>query len=143
MTLRGLAGLLVGSGYGLVVGAITFLLFWVTSDSPGPMIPDNTGWGELVVTYGTFIAGVFGAVVGLVVGLSGVSKVRAIIIGAAIGLVILLYFMREPLVGLTELPWPQWKEFLKIFVALLLFLPIGLGLTGMFVSMIAGKSKPR
>ena len=141
MILRGLAGLLVGSGYGLVVGTVTFFLVWLTSNRPGPMIPDNTGWGELVLTYATFSAGLCGAVVGLVVGLTGAGKVRATIIGGAIGLMIFSFFMLEPLRGLTELSWPMWKEFLKLFVTLLLFLPIGLGLTGRFVSMIARNSK--
>ena len=140
MIVKGLAGLLVGIGYGIFVGALIFLIIRFTSD-PGPMIPDNNGWGQMVLTYATFTAGVCGALVGLVVGLSGANKVRGGIIGSVIGLLVLLYLSRDSWTGGTKLSSTQWQELFGISVLLLLFMPIGLGLTGIVVSIIVGKSK--
>jgi hypothetical protein len=143
MILRGLVGLIVGVGYGLIVGALTFLLFRLTSDPahPGPMIPDNNAWGQIVTVYAALIAGGCGALVGLVVSLSGASKVRGGMIGVAVGLLPFVYFLSDSWAGLTQLSWPQSRELLTASVFFLLFFPVGLGLTGMVVSIIAGKLK--
>jgi hypothetical protein len=54
LIIRGLTGLILGSCYGNLVGAVIFLLSLLAS--PGPMIPDNDGWGRMVLTYATIYA---------------------------------------------------------------------------------------
>ena len=142
MIIRALAGLVLGIGYGLLAGALTFLLFTLTADRPGPMIPDYYGWGRMVTMYTALITGVCGAFLGLVVGLAGVSKVRGGMIGAALGLVVLLPFLLGSWPGLSRLSLSLWKEFLKASFFLFLFFPLGLALTGIVVSVVARRLKP-
>lgn len=142
MLIRGLAGLVLGIGYGLLAGALTFLLFSLTVHSPGPMIPDNYGWARAVIRYVTLITGVAGALVGLVVGLSGVNKTRGGMIGSAPGVVIIGLFLLSSLPGSATLSGAQWKELLGAFLFLFLLFPTGLTLTGIAVSVVARKLKP-
>jgi hypothetical protein len=139
MIFRGLAGLILGATYGLVAGALTFLVFLFTSDNPGPMIPNNNEWGRIVVLCFALIAGGCGSLVGLVVGLSGVSRGRGGMIGAAVGLVLCLILLLSSWDGLTRLSWPLLREFLSVWILFLLVFPVGLGLTGMVVSIIVSK----
>ena len=136
---RGLAGLILGIGYGVVAGGLAFLLFAFTIDVPGPMIPDNYGWARIATVATALIAGVCGALVGLVVGLSGVEKTRAGMIGGAFGLMILTTFLLSPWADFAGLSWSVWKEFLGVCLFLLLLFPIGLTLTGIVVSVVTHK----
>ena|SRR5215213_216401 len=140
--IRGLAGLILGIGYGLLAAALTFLLVSLTVDQPGPMIPDNYGWGRMVTMYIALVTGVLGALVGLVVGLSGVGKTRGGMIGGVLGLVIIIFFLLSSLPGLSGLSWPMWKELLSICLFLFLLFPVGLTLTGIVVSVVARQLKP-
>jgi len=142
MIIRGLAGLILGLGYGLLAGALTYLVYFVTVDSPGPMIPDNYGWAKLVAVYATVICGVCGALVGLVVGLSGVGKARAAMIGSALGLVVSLPFLFSSWNAGARLSGPLWKEFFSALLFLFLLFPVGLTLTGIVVSVVGRKLKP-
>jgi hypothetical protein len=141
MILRGLAGLLVGIGYGLIFGALTFLVFRLTGNAahPGPMIPDNNAWLEIVIVAVTVVGAGCGALVGLIVSLFGVSKVRGTVIGTTVGLIPFLYFLSESWVAPTKLSWPDARDLLVVSVFFLLFWPVGLGLTGMVVSILASK----
>ena len=141
MILRGLAGLILGIGYGLLVGAIIWLLIRLTAENPGPMIPDNNGWGEMLMWYVTLLTGGCGALVGLGVGSSGGNKIAGGVIGVIVGLIPLVYFLSGSAVGLTKLSVPEWLQLLTVLVLFLLILPVGLGVTGMVVSMIASKLK--
>ena len=119
MILRGLAGLIIGIGYAVIVGAIMFLLFSLTSDSAGFMIPNYNDIGARVTLtmYVALFAAVCGVVVGLLVGLSGVGKVGGGIIGAVIGSVVFLYVMRDAWSGLTM---PQSRDILTVLIFLCL-----------------------
>ena len=141
---RGLAGLILGIGYGLLAGALIFLWVSLTSDGPGPMIPDNYGWGRMVAMYTALMTGACGALVGLVVGLLGVGKARGGTIGGVAGLVIVISFLLSSLSGLSgfsRLSWPLWKEFLSVCLFFILVFPVGLMLTGVVVSVVARKLK--
>ena len=140
--LAGLAGVGIGLSYGLLVGASAFVWWQVSSllTDPGPMIPDNHGWGLVVVIFATLIAGVCGAIVGLVVGLSGTNKQRGAMMGAAMGLMVYLPFFVESCTGgLPKLSWPMWRDFLLASFMLLLIFPFGLALTGILASIATRK----
>ena len=111
MVLRGLTGLIIGLGYGVLVGALTFLLWCASHDSalPGPLIPDNNEWGRIVTVIAALIAGGCGAVVGLIVGLSGVNRGRGGVIGLAIGMAVLLSLSANSWAEVTKLAWREWR----------------------------------
>jgi hypothetical protein len=92
MILRGLAGLIIGIGYGILMGALTFLMWRITHDPayPGPMIPDDNGWRLIATISATATAGVCGALVGLLVSLTSARKGRGGVMGLAVGVVVLL-----------------------------------------------------
>jgi hypothetical protein len=105
------------------------------------MIPDNNGWGKMVVLYVTLLTVGCGALVGLVVGLSGVNKTPGGVIGIIVGLMPLVYLLSGSAVGLTKWSGQEWLQLSPVLVFFLLILPVGLGLTGMVVSMIVSKLK--
>jgi Uncharacterized membrane-bound protein conserved in bacteria len=78
----------------------------------------------------------------LVVGASGVSKVGGGIIGAVVGFVVLayFYFSRDVWGDLSQLA-SHWQGLLILTFVFLLFLPFGLGITGVVESSVAGKVK--
>ena len=140
--IRGLTGVIIGAGYGGVVGGLVFLLFRIVSDpaTPGPMIPDANGWGRMVITIATVSALIAGALVGLVVSVSGVRKSIGAIIGLFVGLGVLVYWfwgsgdrLDFTLSGLLLL--------LVIFTVCFLIFPIGLAITGVLVSVVCGRLK--
>lgn len=135
--LKGLAGVGIGLGYGLLAGALVFLSVQLTD--PGPMIPDNHGWGLLVMVYVSFIAGVCGALVGLVVGLSGMNKQRGAMMGAAMGLMLCLPWFVQSCSGLSTLSWPLHRDFFLAMFFFLLVFPVGLASTGIVVSIVTRK----
>jgi hypothetical protein len=133
--LRGVVGLIIGIGYGLLIGALVFLFCRIVSDPahPGPMIPNENEWGRLLVTMATVSASIGGALVGLIVSLSAASKMRGTAIGFIAGLGILVYWF-----------WGSWTRvdlslFGLLFILLILtvcflLFPIGLAVTGALVS---------
>ena len=133
--LRGVAGLIIGIGYGLLLGGLLFLLFRIVSDPahPGPMIPDENEWGRLLVTMATASGVISGALVGLIVSLSGTGKTRGAAIGFIAGLGVLVYGF-----------WGSWTRvdfslsglvlILLILTVCFLLFPIGLAGTGALVS---------
>ena len=139
---RALAGLLLGIGYAVCIGAITFLLFSLTPDSAGWMIPNYNDIGAkvLLTIYVVLFAAACGVVVGLLVGLSGVGKAGGGIIGGVIGSGVFLYVMRDLWSALT-MPTSLHRDLLTVLIFFLLGWPVGLALTGIAVSSAAGKLK--
>ena len=133
-------GVILGALYGLLIGAVTALLWRLTHDPayPGAMIPDNNGWGRLVTFFATVIAGGCGIIVGLIVSLSGANKARGGMIGVTVGGIVFLLLLASSLSSLRHQSWREWQNFMTIH---LLFLPIGLGLTGMLVSIVISQLK--
>jgi hypothetical protein len=127
--LRGLAGLLIGVGYGVLAGLVITFLGRLEPDTPypGPLIPDANEWRRLVAHILIAVAGVCGVLVGAAAGLTGARKAKAGIVGFGVGLAALSAG------GLSAASWREW-----------LTLPIGLSLLGVMVSAATGKmGRPR
>ena len=138
MILRGLLGVFIGVSYGGLVGVLMFLLTRIGLDRthPGPLIPNAIEMAWLVTVMSGIITGVSGALVGLVVGLSGVDKAKAAGIGFSIGLLVfaLLSIDSWSARGLFNI---SWEDLLT-----LLTLPIGLAVMSVLVAVVAARLKP-
>ena len=115
------------------MAALIFLAIRVQGDG-GPMIPDNYGWGQMILYYTTLIATSSGAIVGLVVSLSGVNKIGGAIIGLVVGLGVLIYIFWGTWTRLNFDLWSILLIFVLLTICFVLF-PVGLALTGMLVSL--------
>ena len=92
ISLRGLAGVLIGVVYGLLVGVVVFLLtrIGLDTENPGPLIMiDPVGMAWLATVMSALITGVCATLLGLIVALAGVRKTKAATIG----------FIRQSLAG--------------------------------------------
>jgi len=138
MILRGLIGVILGLIYGGLVGVLMFLLTRIGLDRahPGPLIPNAIEMAWFVTVMSGVITGVSGALVGLVVGLSGVDKAKAAGIGFSIGLLVfaLLSINSWSARVLFNISWEN--------LLTLLTLPIGLALMSVLVAVVAARLKP-
>ena len=136
--LRGLIGVILGLTYGGLVGVLMFLLTRIGLDRahPGPLIPNAIEMAWFVTVMSGVITGVSGALVGLVVGLSGVDKAKAAGIGFSIGLLVfaLLSINSWSARVLFNISWEN--------LLTLLTLPIGLALMSVLVAVVAARLKP-
>jgi len=124
MIFKGLVGLLIGVGYGVLAWAVITFLGRLEPDIPypGPLIPDANGMRRLAADILIVVAGGCGVLVGMAVGLTSAGKAKAGMLGFSVGLAALSAG------GLTADAWREW-----------LTLPIGLLLMGMIVSAVTGK----
>jgi len=138
MILRGLIGVILGLIYGGLVGVLMFLLTRIGLDRahPGPLIPNAIEMAWFITVMSGVITGVSGALVGLVVGLSGVDKAKAAGIGFSIGLLVfaLLSINSWSARVLFNISWEN--------LLTLLTLPIGLALMSVLVAVVAARLKP-
>jgi hypothetical protein len=143
VVLRGLAGVLAGVVYGLLVGGLVFLLTLENryTPYPGPLIPNKNEAARMATDLAAFFGAACGVLVGLAVGLPGVGKWRAAAIGLIVGLAVqsLLSYYDNPWPALLRGDWPAWRNLLAVFAVL----PCGLALTGMAVSALAGMFGPQ
>ena len=144
---RAVVGVLIGLGYGWIVGAITLYLLRLTYDPayPGPMIPDKNGWSSFIAFMVTVVASFCAAVAGMVVGLVRANAIRGAWIAGGIGAGFFLiatvlnvktygsWLMREP-----EKVWPLM---LRDVEASFVILPLGLSLVGLLTGFITSKLK--
>ncbi|CAN5397160.1 MAG: hypothetical protein ACR2GW_03905 [Pyrinomonadaceae bacterium] len=128
---------MIGVGYGVLVGALTFLLTRIGRDPahPGPLIPDANEMARLVTVLAMLITGICGGLVGLIVGLSGVREGRAAMTGFGFGLLVLALVSMNSWTALANGSWRDWLNLL----ILLIILPIGLALTAVVVSAVADR----
>lgn len=140
--IRVLAGIGVGLGYGVLVGAVIFVIDFITGDSDhsaGLMIDPKAIFRALLLLAMT-VTGTAGAVVGLMVSVLRAGKTKAAIIGFGVGLLLLS--------GIVVKIWPQLDLFpnrsefglsLLFLLVLIIALPVGLAVTGATASVMAGR----
>ena len=139
MIIRGLAGVLIGLAYGVLVSALVFLLLRPDLVKPAStllIMPDPVALAWLGVWIAGIIAGVCAVVVGLVVGLAGMGKRKAAITGVVTGLLVLLGFFAIAF-GSGDVPH-RLQDWIGLLV-MIAILPVGLALTGMVVAIVSDK----
>ena len=143
-----LLGVVVGLGYGVLIGASLFLISVMAGDPPIDLMLDYSAMFRFLTLIVSVICGLAGALVGLVVTLVSADKVRARTIGFSLGWVILA--------GIVFTIWPQLKNELSgmgswtevtflfsIFLVLFIVFPIGLAATGVTVVHMSRKFASR
>ena len=134
--------MILGAAYGLLVGAVMFLVTYEDryTPYPGPLIPNKNEVARIVTTLAALIAGTCGALVGLTVGLSGLGRgwAAASGFGAGLALMLLLLWFDNPWPALIRGNWVAWRGVLLY----LLLLPCGLALTGAAVSSVVRLFRP-
>jgi hypothetical protein len=141
--LRALAGVLIGVVYGLLVGVIVYPLTHIGLDyeHPGPLImvdPISMAWFTTVMS--ALCTGFCAAVLGLIIGLTGVRKTKAATIGFFSGLIVFFsLFILSLLMGSPLMPSSS-REWLSMLFTLAV-LPLGLALVGWLVSNVTGLLK--
>jgi len=144
---RAIVGVLVGIGYGLLVGAITFRLMQLTYDPryPGAMIPDAAGWARIVTFFAAVITGFFGALVGLVVGVARADATRGAVIGVSVGLGLFLVLTVSDFSGywnsLLKNPSQVWSILLIHIAIFFVAFVLGLPVVGLVTGFINSKLK--
>ena len=134
--LRVFLGVVVGLGYGVLVGGVMFL----TSDPahPGALIPDYSEFFRFLTLIAMIITGSAGALVGLMVTLLRVGKIKAGMIGFSIGLVVLAGVLFKIWMS-ANVPWSDLGASFLLFSVLMIIFPMGLTATGVTASAVAGK----
>lgn len=142
-----LLGVVVGLGYGVLIGGSVLLINVMAGDPPVDLMLDYRAILRTLVLVVTVICGSAGALVGLLVTLVSADKVKARTIGFGVGCVILA--------GIVFMIWPQLKIELSgmasltevtflfaIFLVLFIVFPVGLAATGVTVVRVSGKFPP-
>jgi len=143
LALRGLISIVLGVSYGLLCGALTFLIWRLTHDPayPGPLIPDQNGWGRIVTLATAVTTGFCAAVVAWIVALTNAGKARGGVIGFVFGLVVFLFLSAPELVSLLKFSNHEVLSELGRLGISLLFLPIGLATIGLIASVLTSSIK--
>jgi hypothetical protein len=143
--LKTLSGVVVGLGYGVLIGGLLLLIGVMAGDPPVDLMLDNNAILTSLVLLVTTICGSAGALVGLLVTLLNADKKKARIIGFSLGWLILI--------GIVFTIWPQlknelsgttsWVFLFSIFLVLFFVFPIGLAVTGMAAVRLSGQFASR
>jgi hypothetical protein len=143
MILRGLAGVLIGLAYGLLVGFVVFLLTRIGLDrnsSSSLMLIDPVGLAWLATVIAALITGICGALVGLIVGLVGCDKRKAAKVGFISGLIVLGLLLISSL-SLESLVPHSLSDVIGRLV-MVAVLPFGIALMSMLVAIVGAQLKP-
>jgi hypothetical protein len=141
---RTVVGIVTGLMYGVLIGGSLLLISFLAGDPPVDLMLDyGEIWRSLTVL-AMIITGSAGALVGAIVTLLMVGKIRAGTIGFSVGCVIL--------VGIVFTIWPHLKNelsaihslidgsfLLLMFLVLFILFPIGLAATGVSAVIVSGK----
>ena len=143
-----LLGVVVGLGYGVLVGGLVFLIGLMAGGPPVDLMLDYGKIVRFLVLLVTIICGSAGALVGVAVTLLRVDKIKARTIGFSFGCVILA--------GIVFTIWAQVKNelsainslvqvvfLLLFFLVLFIMFPIGLAATGATAVRISNKFASR
>src|SRR6185369_11447736 len=140
LALRGLICIVLGVFYGLLCGALTFLIWRLTHDPayPGPMIPDQNGWGRFLTLATAVTTGFCAAVVAWTVALTDSNKARGATIGFVFGFAVFLFMSFPDLVSFVK---GHPSSVLNSIGISLVYLPIGLAGMGVITSALTGRIK--
>jgi len=144
---RTIVGILIGLGYGWIVGAITLYLLRLTFDPrfPGPMIPDKNGWARFTAFMVTVVTSFCAALAGGAVGLVRAGAGRGAVIGGSFGAGFFLIFTVLNVAGywnwLMREPAHVWPMLLRDVEASFVVLVLGLPLVGLITGLITSKLK--
>jgi len=143
-----LLAVVVGLGYGVLIGGSVLLIALIAGGPPGDLMLDYSKIVRFLVILVTIISGSAGVLVGLAVTLLRVDKIKARTIGFSFGCVILA--------GIVFTIWPQLRNelsaidsWIQVIFLLLLFLmlfvmfPIGLAATGVTAVRMSDKLASR
>ncbi len=145
--LRAIVGVVIGIGYGYLVGAITLRLLLLTFDPryPGPMIPDKNGWARFTALMVTVVTSVCASLAGITIGLTGANAVRGAVIGGSFGAGFFLMFTVLEVTNswswLMREPAQAWPMLLRNAKASFVILVVGLPLVGLITGFITSKLK--
>mgnify|MGYP003577283962 CR=1 FL=1 len=135
--------MLIGVVYGLLVGVIVYPLTHMGLDyeHPGPLIIiDPISMARLTTVMSALGAGFCAAVLGLIIGLTGVRRTKAAKIGFLSGLIIFFsLFILSLLMGSPLMPSSS-RECLSMLFTLAV-LPFGLALVGWLVASVTALLK--
>ncbi len=145
---RTLVGVAIGLAYGVLVGGSLLLISFAAGDSPVDMMIDYGELFRFLILLATIISCSAGVVVGLIVTLLGIDKLKAGTIGFGVGLLIMA--------GIVFTIWPQLKNewtgmdsvvelrwLFAIFLVLFITFPTGLAATGVMAVKKSGKVASR
>jgi len=144
---RAALGVLIGIGYGLLVGAVTFRLMQLTYDPryPGAMIPDAAGWARLTAFFAAVITGFFGVLVGVVVGVARAGATRGAVIAMSFGLgmflMLTVWAFADQWSSLMGEPARVGRILLIQATSIFVAFPLGLALVGWVTGLITTKLK--
>ena len=144
---RAIVGVLIGIGYGLLVGSITLCLLRLTYDPryPGPMIPDKRGWALFTAFMVTVVTSFCAALAGIAVGLARANATRGAVIagsfGAGLFLMLTVWNVADSWSWLLREPAHVWPIMLRDIGASFIVLPLGLPLVGLLTGLITSKLK--
>ncbi|HEV8430684.1 MAG TPA: hypothetical protein VGQ41_22475 [Pyrinomonadaceae bacterium] len=144
---RVIVGIVIGVGYGVLVGEITLQLLQLTYDPkyPGPMIPDKAGWARLTAFFVAVVTSFCGALAGVFVGLARANAGRGAVIGASFGLGLFLALTLWNLLDygswLMREPAHVWPILLRDIGSQFVVLTLGLPLVGLITGFITSRLK--
>lgn len=143
-----LSGVVVGLGYGVLIGGLLLLISVIAGNPPVDLMLDYKAILTSIILIVTIICGSAGALVGLLVTLSNADRKKARTIGFSLGW---LY-----LIGIVFTIWPQLKNelsaitswadvglLLPVFLVLFIVFPVGLAVTGMVAVRMSGRFASR
>ena len=143
-----LLGVVVGLGYGVLIGGSVLLINLLAGDPPVDLMLDYSKIVRFLALLVTITCSSAGVLVGLVVTLLRVNKIKARTIGFSLGWVMLA--------GILFTIWPQLRSELSgmnffgqiiflfsIFLVLFIMFPIGLAATGVTAVRMSDKFASR
>jgi len=146
--LKILLGIVVGLGYGVLIGGSVLLINLMAGDPPVDLMLDYSKIVRFLALLVTIICSSAGALVGLVVTLLRANKIKATTIGFSLGWVMLAGILftiwpqlRSELSGMNS--WGQIIFLFAIFLVLFIIFPVGLAATGVTAVRMSDKFASR
>ena len=143
-----LLGVVVGLGYGVLIGGSVLLINLLAGDPPVDLMLDYSKIVRFLALLVTITCSSAGVLVGLVVTVLRVNKIKARTIGFSLGWVMLAGILftiwpqlRSELSGMNS--WGQIIFLFAIFLVLFIIFPVGLAATGVTAVRMSDKFASR